>query len=37
MVTLVGYLATACSMTSFTPQAWKIIQTRNMNGISAPV
>ena len=28
-VTLVGYLAALCSMTSFTPQAWKIIKTRD--------
>ncbi|MER9744659.1 SemiSWEET transporter [Mesorhizobium sp. M0187] len=35
-VTLVGYLATVCSMSSFTPQAWKIIRTRETSGISAP-
>lgn len=33
--TIVGYLATLCSMTSFTPQAWKIIKTRETEGISA--
>ncbi|WP_348625771.1 PQ-loop domain-containing transporter [Mesorhizobium sp. LNHC209A00] len=27
-VTIVGYLAALCSITSFTPQAWKIIKTR---------
>ncbi|KRB29786.1 hypothetical protein ASD99_24310 [Mesorhizobium sp. Root695] len=36
-VTLIGYLATVCSMTSFTPQAWKIIKTRDTGGISAPM
>ncbi|MES0075447.1 PQ-loop repeat-containing protein [Mesorhizobium sp. M0058] len=32
-VTLIGYLATVCSMSSFTPQAWKIIRTRETNGV----
>jgi MtN3 and saliva related transmembrane protein len=36
-VTLVGYLAALCSMTSFTPQAWKIIKTRDTSSISAPM
>ena len=36
-VTVVGYLATLCSMTSFTPQAWKIIKSRDTSGISAPM
>jgi len=36
-VTMVGYLAAICSMTSFTPQAWKIIKTRDTNSISAPM
>ena len=36
-VTLIGYLATVCSMTSFAPQAWKIIKTRDTSGISAPI
>jgi MtN3 and saliva related transmembrane protein len=36
-VTLVGYLAALCSMTSFTPQAWKIIKTRDTGSISAPM
>lgn len=36
-VTIVGYLATVCSMTSFTPQAWKIIKTRDTRGISVPM
>jgi MtN3 and saliva related transmembrane protein len=34
-VTLIGYIASLCSMTSFTPQAWKI--TRDTSGISAPM
>jgi MtN3 and saliva related transmembrane protein len=37
MVTIVGYLAAICSMTSFTPQAWKIIKTRDTSSISAPM
>jgi MtN3 and saliva related transmembrane protein len=36
-VTIVGYLAAICSMTSFTPQAWRIIRTRDTNSISAPM
>ncbi len=36
-VTLIGYLAALCSMTSFTPQAWKIIRTRDTSSISAPM
>ena len=36
-VTIVGYLAAICSMTSFTPQAWKIIRTRDTGSISAPM
>lgn len=36
-VTLIGYLAALCSMTSFTPQAWKIIKTRDTSSISAPM
>ena len=36
-VTIIGYLAALCSMTSFTPQAWKIIKTRSTSGISAPM
>lgn len=36
-VTIVGYFAAFCSMTSFTPQAWKIIRTRDTNSISAPM
>ncbi|MBZ9985189.1 MULTISPECIES: SemiSWEET family transporter [unclassified Mesorhizobium] len=35
--TLVGYLAALCSMVSFTPQAWKIIKTRDTGSISAPM
>ncbi|MBZ9974120.1 MULTISPECIES: SemiSWEET transporter [unclassified Mesorhizobium] len=34
-VTLIGSLAALCSMTSFAPQAWKIIKTRDTAGISA--
>lgn len=32
--TIIGYLASLCSMTSFAPQAWKIIRTRETSGIS---
>jgi MtN3 and saliva related transmembrane protein len=31
---VVGYLASACSMTSFVPQAWKIIKTGDTAAIS---
>jgi len=31
---LVGWLATACSTASFVPQAWKVIRTRETEGIS---
>ncbi|MER8831168.1 SemiSWEET transporter [Mesorhizobium sp. M0938] len=34
-VTVVGYLAALCSVTAFTPQAWKIIKTRDTSSISA--
>lgn len=34
MTTLLGALAAICSTASFSPQAWKIIKTRNMEGIS---
>lgn len=30
----VGYLASVCSMTSFVPQAWKIIKTADTAAIS---
>ncbi len=33
--TLVGAAAAVASMASFSPQAFKIIRTRNMSGISA--
>ncbi|MEQ1956284.1 SemiSWEET family sugar transporter [Mesorhizobium yinganensis] len=36
-VTIIGYLAAFCSMTSFTPQAWKFIKTRDTGSISAPM
>ncbi|MBY0330465.1 MAG: SemiSWEET transporter [Acetobacteraceae bacterium] len=32
--TIVGFLATACSVSSFVPQAWKVIRTRDMKGVS---
>lgn len=32
---ILGCLAAACSMASFTPQAWKIIRTRDTSSISA--
>ncbi len=31
---IVGYLASACSMTSFVPQAWKVIKTGDTAAIS---
>ncbi len=32
--TIVGTLATIASTTSFVPQAWKVIRTRDMRGVS---
>jgi MtN3 and saliva related transmembrane protein len=32
--TIVGGLATLCSTTSFVPQAWKVIRTRDVAAIS---
>ena len=32
--TIVGFLATLCSTSSFVPQAWKVIKTRDMSGVS---
>ena len=34
-VTVIGSLAALASMVSFSPQAWKIIKSRNTDGISA--
>ncbi len=34
-VTIVGLLAALASMTSFSPQAWKIIKSGNSDGLSA--
>jgi MtN3 and saliva related transmembrane protein len=34
LVTVIGYAAAVCSTTSFAPQAWKIIRTRDTGGIS---
>jgi MtN3 and saliva related transmembrane protein len=33
----VGACAALCSMTSFTPQAWKVIRTRDTASLSAPM
>jgi MtN3 and saliva related transmembrane protein len=35
VVTILGYLAAIASMTSFVPQAWKIIRSRETKDISA--
>lgn len=35
MVTFVGSLAALASMTSFTPQAWKVIKSRETKDLSA--
>src|SRR5262245_13849021 len=35
LVTIVGFLAALASTISFSPQAWKIIRTRDTEGISA--
>ena len=37
MVLLIGIFASACSMISFLPQAWKIICTHDTKSISAPM
>ncbi|MET3524719.1 SemiSWEET family sugar transporter [Mesorhizobium abyssinicae] len=34
---VIGYLAALCSVASYTPQAWKIIKTRDTGSISAPM
>ena len=34
-ITLIGSAAAICSTTSFVPQAWKIIRTRDTSGLSA--
>jgi len=34
-VTIVGFLAATASTISFSPQAWKIIRSRDTDGISA--
>ena len=36
-VTIIGSLAAIASTVSFTPQAWKIIRTRDTEAISAPM
>jgi MtN3 and saliva related transmembrane protein len=37
MITLSGFLAAACSVTSFVPQAWKIVRTRDTSSLSPPM
>ena len=37
LVTILGSLAAIASTVSFTPQAWKIIRTRDTDAISAPM
>lgn len=37
LVTILGSLAAIASTISFTPQAWKIIRTRDTEAISAPM
>ena len=34
---LLGILAAICSVTSFAPQAWKIIKTRDTSSLSTPM
>ncbi len=36
-VQLIGIAAAVASTTSFAPQAWKIIKTRDVKGLSAPM
>jgi MtN3 and saliva related transmembrane protein len=35
--TVIGTLAACMSVASFTPQAWRIIRTREVDGLSAPM
>ena len=35
LVTVIGSLAALCSTTSFAPQAWRIIKTRDTSAISS--
>jgi MtN3 and saliva related transmembrane protein len=35
LVTIIGSLAALCSTTSFAPQAWRIIKTRDTSAISS--
>jgi MtN3 and saliva related transmembrane protein len=35
IATLVGAAASACSVSSFAPQAWKVIRSRDRRSISA--
>ena len=35
VITIIGSLAAICSTTSFVPQAWKIIRTRDTSSLSA--
>jgi MtN3 and saliva related transmembrane protein len=35
LITIIGSLAAICSTTSFVPQAWKIIRTRDTSSLSA--
>lgn len=34
---IVGYIAAALSVAGFTPQAWKIIKTRDTSGLATPM
>jgi MtN3 and saliva related transmembrane protein len=34
MIDLIGYLASAASVSSFAPQAWKIIKTQDTSSVS---
>lgn len=35
--TIVGYIAAAMSVAGFTPQAWKVIKTRDTSGLATPM
>jgi MtN3 and saliva related transmembrane protein len=37
LVVIVGYVAAACSVASFVPQAWKIVRTRDTEALSPPM
>lgn len=37
VISVIGFLAAACSVSSFVPQAFKILRTRDTSSLSAPM